>query len=135
MSRACCLSFRASIPQCSPIEGGCHARKPRFRNPRSIHLVVRGLRSICDWARLKFQIKLAVEDLTGKSDDEIKELLHGKVMELYRQREMEFPVKVAMARFMADRHQVPSGQRYDREGLFHWTRHRFPEASGWLRSA
>jgi preprotein translocase subunit SecA len=91
-----------------------------------------GLRSVCDWARLKFQIKLAVEDLSGKSDEEIKELLHGKVMELYRQKEMEFPVKVAMARFMADRHQVPGGQRYDREGLYHWTSHRFPESGARL---
>jgi preprotein translocase subunit SecA len=87
-----------------------------------------GLRSICDWARLKFQIKLAVEDLTEKSDEETKDLLHAKVMELYRQKEMEFPVKVAMARFMADRHQVPGGQRYDREGLYHWTRLRYPES-------
>jgi len=88
-----------------------------------------GLRSIGDWARLKFQIKLAVEDLSGKSSDEIKELLHGKVMELYRQKEIEFPVKVGMARFMADRQQAAAGgQRYDREGLYQWSRQRFPGA-------
>jgi preprotein translocase subunit SecA len=88
-----------------------------------------GWRSICDWARLKFQIKLAVPELEGKSSEEIKALLHAQVMALYRQKEIEFPVKVAMARFMADRQQVPGGQRYDREGLFHWTRFRFPETS------
>jgi preprotein translocase subunit SecA len=88
-----------------------------------------GLRSICDWARLKFQIKLTVPDLDGKSNEEIKALLHAQVMELYRQKEIDFPVKVAMARFMADRQQVPGGQRYDREGLYHWTRLRFGETS------
>jgi preprotein translocase subunit SecA len=92
-----------------------------------------GLQSVCDWARLKFQIKLAVADLAGKSPDEIKALLHGKIMELYHQKEIEFPVKVAMARFMADRQQVQAGgQRYDREGLFHWTRMRFPDSAEYL---
>jgi preprotein translocase subunit SecA len=89
-----------------------------------------GLRSISDWVRLKFQIKLSVEDLTGKEADEIKALLHSRVMEIYHQKEIEFPVRVAMARFMADRQQVPAGgQRYDREGLYRWTRMRFSGAS------
>src|SRR5437879_2441207 len=89
-----------------------------------------GYRSICDWARLKFQIKLAIEDLDGKSSEEIKPILHGKVMDLYRQKEIEFPIKVAMARFMADRQQaLAGGQRYDREGLYQWTRMRFGEVS------
>jgi preprotein translocase subunit SecA len=88
-----------------------------------------GVRSICDWARLKFQIKLAPSDLAGKDADELKALLHGKVLDLYRQKEVEFPVKVGMARFMAERQQLPgTGQRYDRDGLFRWTRIRFPEA-------
>jgi preprotein translocase subunit SecA len=92
-----------------------------------------GLRSICDWARLKFQIKLSVPELDNKSADDIKALLHAKVMELYRQKEIEFPVKVAMARFMADQRQaMAGGQRYDREGLYHWTRQRFPETSDYV---
>jgi preprotein translocase subunit SecA len=86
-----------------------------------------GYRSISDWARLKFQIKLPAADLVGKGPEEIKAILHERLMELYRQKEAEFPVKVAMARFMADRQQaVAGGQRYDREGLYHWTRQRFP---------
>jgi len=88
------------------------------------------LRSVADWARLKFQIKLSLEDLTGKGADEIKRLLHGKIMEIYHEKEIEFPVKVGMARFMADRQQVAAGgQRYDREGLYLWTRMRFPGAA------
>jgi preprotein translocase subunit SecA len=85
-----------------------------------------GVRSVCDWARLKFQIKLTPADLDGKSTDEIKQILHTRVLELYHQKEIEFPVKVAMARFMADRAQAGGGQRYDREGLFHWAKQRFP---------
>jgi preprotein translocase subunit SecA len=89
-----------------------------------------GVRSICDWARLKFQIKLAPEDLKGNDAEAIKTLLHGKVLNLYRQKEIDFPVTVGMARFMAERQQVPgAGQRYDREGLYRWTRIRFPETS------
>jgi preprotein translocase subunit SecA len=89
-----------------------------------------GLRSICDWVRPKFQLKLTPEELSGKDPDEIKSLLRDKVMDLYRQKEIEFPVKVAMARFMADRQQAAAGgQRYDREGIYHWTRMRFPQIS------
>jgi preprotein translocase subunit SecA len=89
-----------------------------------------GLRSVCDWVRHKFRLKLTVEELTGKEAGEIKSLIRDRVMDLYRQKEIEFPVKVAMARFMADRQQAAAGgQRYDREGLYHWTRMRFPEIS------
>jgi len=89
-----------------------------------------GYRSICDWARLKFQIKLTPDELIGKLAEEIKPILHDRVMQLYHQKEIEFPVKVAMARFMADRQQAAAGgQRYDREGLYHWTRMRFSEGS------
>jgi preprotein translocase subunit SecA len=92
-----------------------------------------GRRSVADWARLKFQIKLTAKDLEGKEPEEIKALLHGRVMELYHQKEVEFPVKVAMARFMADHQHVPAGgQRYDREGLYNWTRIRFPSTAEFL---
>jgi preprotein translocase subunit SecA len=85
-----------------------------------------GYRSIIDWARIKFQIKLAAGSLDGKEADDIKALLHEQVMEIYRQKEIEFPVRVGMARFMADRPQQPGGgQRYDREGLYRWAKQRF----------
>ena len=42
-------------------------------------------------------------DLDGEgSPTRSRRLLHGKVLDVYRQKEIEFPVKVAMARFMAD---------------------------------
>ncbi len=111
-----------------------------------------GIQSIADWARIKFQIRLstdnlkdsvaqehqeengavtpAAESLVNKQADEIRAILHQKVMEIYRQKEIEFPVRVGMARFMSDRQQQPTGgQRYDREGLFRWAPLRFPNAA------
>jgi preprotein translocase subunit SecA len=86
-----------------------------------------GIRSICDWVRLKFQIKLTPETLAGKEAAEIKQIIHAEVMRLYRQKEIEFPVKVGMASYMADKAQAAAGgQRYDREGLFRWAHKRFP---------
>jgi preprotein translocase subunit SecA len=86
-----------------------------------------GLQSVCDWARLKFGIVLTVAELKQKEPAEVKELLHSKLLELYRQKEVEFPVDVGMARFMAEqRRQGGAGQRYDREGLYYWARERFP---------
>ncbi|HJT77446.1 MAG TPA: preprotein translocase subunit SecA [Gemmataceae bacterium] len=86
-----------------------------------------GVQSVCDWARLKFQLPLTVEELKGKTEAQVKDLLHGKVRELYRQKEIEFPVQVGLARFMADRaERGGAAQRYDREGLYRWAAERFP---------
>ncbi len=92
-----------------------------------------GLRSICDWARLKFAIKLAPQELVGKSEAQIQDILRQRVLALYRQKEIEFPVTAAMQRFMSDRGAAPGGQRYNREGLYHWARLRFPHAADKLR--
>ncbi len=86
-----------------------------------------GLRSIAKWAELKFQIKLNVEELKGKSAGQLKQLLYDRVMALYRQKDVEFPVRLGMARFMSDRPVAPGvAHRYDREGLYRWCQQRFP---------
>jgi preprotein translocase subunit SecA len=92
-----------------------------------------GLRSLCDWSRAKFNLKLEPAGLKDKGPEELRDLLHGQVMALYRQKEVEFPVKVGMARFMAERSHGPGGQRYDREGLYHWARQRFAAAADLLK--
>jgi preprotein translocase subunit SecA len=87
-----------------------------------------GRRSLVDWVSHKFQIKLELKDLLGKSDDEIRKLIRHEVRNLYRQKEIEFPITVAMARFMSDRARqpmLPGMQRYDRDGLYHWCLQRF----------
>jgi preprotein translocase subunit SecA len=91
-----------------------------------------GLQSLVDWVRLKFQIQVPLETLKGKSADQMKDLLYQQVMELYRQKEIELPVKAGLARFMAERTQPQMGmaqQRYDREGLFKWAKGRFASAA------
>src|SRR5262249_39308178 len=69
-----------------------------------------GLRSICDWTRFKFQIDIKPQDLANHEPEDIKKILHEKVTALYRQKEIEFPVKIGMARFMAEKAQQ-GGQR------------------------
>jgi preprotein translocase subunit SecA len=88
-----------------------------------------GLRSLCDWMRQKFLLKVAPEELAGKPASEIKRILHKKVMDQYRQKEIEFPVTVAMANFMSERPTQPGAQKYDRGGLLNWARVRFPHAA------
>ncbi len=93
-----------------------------------------GARSVCDWVRLKFQIKIPLENVLDKSSEDIKALLNDQVTSLYRLKEIEFPVKVGMARFMADQNTTaPGSQKYDREGLFHWSRQRFVDQAELLK--
>jgi preprotein translocase subunit SecA len=88
-----------------------------------------GLRSLCDWARLKFQIKLEPEELAGKDAGAIRAVLRERLLALYRQKEIEFPVQMGMVRYMSDRGPgAGGGQRYNREGLYHWALERFPKA-------
>jgi preprotein translocase subunit SecA len=85
------------------------------------------VRSLCDWARLRFGVKLTVEELKDQSADTITDLLRQRIRELYRQKEIEFPVSAGMAQFMSERGQGGGGgQRYNREGLYHWAKERFP---------
>jgi preprotein translocase subunit SecA len=88
-----------------------------------------GRRAICDWAYLKFQIDLSPDELKDKTEKAVTELVHRRVLDLYRQREIAFPVMAAMARFMSDRPAQGGAQRYNREGLYHWAVERFPSAT------
>ena len=93
-----------------------------------------GIRSVCDWARLKFQIKLEPAQLQEQSAAAIKNMVLDQIKALYRNKEIEFPVQLGMARFMSDRPQ-PTGagaHRFDREGLMRWCRVRFPGSEALL---
>ncbi len=93
-----------------------------------------GLKSICDLALRKFMIRIKPEDLAGKNERDIKKILMDAVLLVYREKEIQFPVMAAMARYMTDRAQgtAPGGQRYNREGLYHWSMTRFPAAASKL---
>jgi len=91
-----------------------------------------GEQSISAWVRLKFQIQVEPASLVGKGEPAITAGLRKQVMDLYRQKELELPVKAGMARFMAERQPQPGmgqGHRYDREGLYRWAKVRFGEAA------
>jgi len=86
-----------------------------------------GLQALCDWAKQKFGQRFEVAELSEKGRVEIRSRILGEIRKQYRQKEAEFPVTVAMTRYMAERAQTGPmmGSRYDREGLFHWYRARF----------
>jgi preprotein translocase subunit SecA len=85
-----------------------------------------GLKAVSDWARLKFQIKVEPADLKDLSAEEIKGGIFDEVKRLYREKEIEFPVRIALARFMTERKGAPGGKHYDREGLYRYCHERFP---------
>jgi preprotein translocase subunit SecA len=84
-----------------------------------------GLRSISDWVRQKFLLRIPPETFADLNPQAIKTLLHEKVGEAYRQREVEIPVKVAIANYMSEKAVAPGQQKYDRGGLFMWAKMRF----------
>jgi preprotein translocase subunit SecA len=81
-----------------------------------------GRRTVCNWVRHKFGIEMTPGELEGLEAPEAIDLLHGKAGEAYTQREIEFPVAVAMARFLSEQR---GGQRYDRDALVNWANQRF----------
>ncbi len=83
---------------------------------------------ICAWAKDKFNLTIQPADLEIKEADAIKAFLSEKVDELYRRKEIEFPVQIGLHQFMAEQRQT-GASRYNREGLFTWAKQRFYEAA------
>ena len=54
------------------------------------------VRMLAEWARAKFDIKLAIEQLQTLNAAQIRQLLGEKTLAKYRQREIEYPVEFAM---------------------------------------
>ena len=67
-----------------------------------------GIRSVCDWVRLKFRIEIPAEELAGQAEDQVQAVIREKVRALYRQKEIEFPVQAAVAQFLGDK--APDGR-------------------------
>ncbi|WP_020471216.1 preprotein translocase subunit SecA [Zavarzinella formosa] len=86
-----------------------------------------GVASLCDWVNNKFRLDLTPADFDGKSGDAATDLIHSKINAMYREKEVAFPVQVAMASFMAEKQVAPGQQKYDRDGLYNWARIRFPQ--------
>jgi preprotein translocase subunit SecA len=82
-----------------------------------------GAEALADWVRQKFGVKLTTDDIAAQADRDLDAFLYRKVREAYRQKDVEFPVQVAMQNFMSDKPQA-GGQRYDRDGLYRWAAQR-----------
>ncbi len=82
-----------------------------------------GAESLAEWCRQKFGVKIDINDILKRSGDDLDEFLYGEVRKAYRQKDVEFPVRVGMQNFMADKPQA-GAQRYDRDGLYRWTAQR-----------
>ncbi|HEY3787248.1 MAG TPA: preprotein translocase subunit SecA, partial [Urbifossiella sp.] len=83
-----------------------------------------GAESLSDWARQKFSVKLSAEDIAARPERELKAFIVAKVREAYRNKDLEFPVRVAMQNYMSDKSQQGGGQRFDRDGLYQWAKSR-----------
>ncbi|NBR04303.1 MAG: preprotein translocase subunit SecA [Planctomycetes bacterium] len=87
-----------------------------------------GLSSLLNWMKLKFQIEVPESALVNQPPSEVEKILVGKAKELYRQKEITFPVAAGMAKFMNEgpsSQAVPGSQKYNREGLHKWAQSRF----------
>ena len=91
-----------------------------------------GAISLADWVKQKFAFDVPVADLVRRDAAEVAAALTSRALEAYRQKEIEFPVQVAMSSFMAEKSAGPGTgpQKYNREGLFVWARQRFPDSAG-----
>lgn len=78
-----------------------------------------GRRSLADWVHHKFGVTIehAVWEKLSKAD--VARNLQAEVRTVYARKEAEFPVRVGLTRFLAERGQG-QGPRYDREGLAAW---------------
>jgi preprotein translocase subunit SecA len=78
-----------------------------------------GRRSLAGWVHHKFGLALEPAEWAGLAKAEVANRLREAARELYARKEAEFPIRVALNRFMAER--LPGHQaRYDREGLAAW---------------
>jgi preprotein translocase subunit SecA len=82
-----------------------------------------GAEALADWLRQKFGVKLPIDELANRSGSELHSYVYAQVKQAYRQKDIEFPVRVALQNFLADKPNS-AGQRYDRDGLFRWAAQR-----------
>ncbi|MGL4465814.1 MAG: SEC-C metal-binding domain-containing protein, partial [Planctomycetia bacterium] len=80
--------------------------------------------SLAAWTNQKFALNVKSDDFAEDDPADIVQKLMATTREEYRRRELEFPVKSALAHFMPE--PTPgSTPHYDREGLLAWAAYRF----------
>ncbi len=93
-----------------------------------------GVRELCNWMQRKFEVKLDPKDIDlEKPREELRHMLVEHVRTLYHEKEAEFPIAVALARYtvmMPGPGGRPGLPKIDREGLYHWYMVRFGAEGG-----
>ena len=84
-----------------------------------------GRRTLAGWAYHKFGVALDPAGWAGIAKGEIVRRLQEQARQLYDRKEAEFPVRVGLTRFLAERSQGQQSPRYDRDGLASWASDRF----------
>jgi preprotein translocase subunit SecA len=83
-----------------------------------------GRRSLAGWIHHKFGLALDPAPWSKMGRADVVKAVQAEARTLYARKESEFPIRIAMQRFLADR---TPGQpaRYDREGLAAWATERY----------
>ncbi|HUE14935.1 MAG TPA: SEC-C metal-binding domain-containing protein, partial [Planctomycetaceae bacterium] len=83
-----------------------------------------GRRSLCGWLHQQFTLETRPEEFENLAPENAVALVRRKIEDLYRTKEIDFPVAVGMTNFMAEG-PGGGGDRYNREGLIRWANDRF----------
>ena len=84
-----------------------------------------GRRTLAGWGHHKFGVMIDPATWAGKPRAEMVRQLQLQARELYDRKEAEFPVRIGLTRYLAERSQGQQSPRYDRDGLAAWATDRF----------
>ncbi len=84
-----------------------------------------GRRTLAGWAHHKFGVAIDPATWSGLPRAGVVRQLQEQARALYDRKEAEFPVRVGLTRFLAERSQGQQSPRYDRDGLAAWATERF----------
>jgi len=84
-----------------------------------------GRQSLAGWLHHKFGLTVDVQEWAKLAPGEVARRIKAEARALYARKEAEFPVRVGLSRFLAERTQGQQSPRYDREGLAAWASERF----------
>ncbi len=84
-----------------------------------------GRRTVAGWAHHKFGVIADPAAWSGLGRADMVRQLQQQARELYDRKEAEFPVRVGLTRYLAERSQGQQSPRYDRDGLAAWATERF----------
>jgi len=81
-----------------------------------------GLTTLRDWCKYKFGFEIDTEQLREQSPSDVASHLMEKAVELYDQKEAEYPILTGIYRFTS---KTGGHSRLDREALLNWASNRF----------